>query len=509
MWTGAARMLSVASMASVGCVCGAVTAPEASSLSDPPPRINKPPHFTWDTLGGMTFAHVTKSTEFNATDLALLKKYCIVQFDKGQNDVSMPAATLEDRFIAAARQVKQVNPKATLLMYLNGMIDFPEFQRLHNTTVAQPSLLVHNSDGQLAMTLAPYGTFDMRNAAMRQLFVSDAVYGVKSGAFDGVFIDRANWAQRGYMQLTNGTSQQEKSLRAHHWEPSLLSSLVPAQTQLFRDLTTALGPDAVVLAKETGGGAPFLDWKVANAAMSTDTFCSSYAPAENVPAGAGGTWATPVQGHMRPWQAVTMAQANTSTFAKCEIRCDRTPGCQAVQYNTQIRLCWLLNETINKRLYCMNGTGVEWVANRAAPGVPTCSPTAAPNMSYGYDAAQCLEDMQTVAAAATRGQLTENHGQGPPGDIVSRTFTIGCFLVSAGNLSYFSHASWLKGGAWSLEGTEWWPEYDYPLGEPVDPPLMPTPGSTSGRQFSRRFGSGTAVTLDLDAQRAHIAWARP
>eukprot|EP00660_Eupelagonema_oceanica_P010440 gene10440-1073_t len=35
------------------------------------------------------------------------------------------------------------------------------------------------------------------------------------------------------------------------------------------------GP-AQVLAKETGGGAPFADWQVANAAMTTDSFCSTY-----------------------------------------------------------------------------------------------------------------------------------------------------------------------------------------------------------------------------------------
>lgn len=177
---------------------------------------------------------------------------------------------------------------------------------------------------------------------------------------------------------------------------------------------------------------------------------------------------------------------------------------QAVQYNTEIDRCWFLNETYNERLVCMNGTGVEWVSNREAPASSTCKADA-PNISYGYDPQQCLTDMQTVALAATRGQLTESHGQGPPGDVVSRTFTIGCFLVAAGNYSYFSHASWLKSGAWSLAGTQWWPEYDHPLGEPIDPPLAPA-SQGSPWKFSRRFSSGTSVTVDLEAQRAQISW---
>jgi hypothetical protein len=84
---------------------------------------------------------------------------------------------------------------------------------------------------------------------------------------------------------------------------------------------------------------------------------------------------------------------------------------------------------------------------------------------------------------------------------------MGCFLIAAGKYSYFSHASWLKSEAWSLAGTEWWPEYDMALGEPVDPPLMPASSGVKG-QFSRRFSSGTIVSVDLNAQRAHITWGR-
>jgi hypothetical protein len=62
--------------------------------------------------------------------------------------------------------------------------------------------------------------------------------------------------------LCVGTAPQEKSLAANGWDATILASLVPAQTQLFRDLTIALGAAAIVLAKETGGGAPFLDWEV-------------------------------------------------------------------------------------------------------------------------------------------------------------------------------------------------------------------------------------------------------
>lgn len=80
-------------------------------------------------------------------------------------------------------------------MYLNGLINFSPFEHLYSATVADKSLLLHDSDGKL-VTLGPEhnNVFDVRQAAMRKVFVDAALYGMASGAFYGVFIDRANWA---------------------------------------------------------------------------------------------------------------------------------------------------------------------------------------------------------------------------------------------------------------------------------------------------------------------------
>ena len=110
----------------------------------------------------------------------------------------MPEAPAEDRFIAAAREVKAANPNASLLMYINGLINFPEFERLKNATLADSALLLRNENGTLVTTLAPHSTFDMREPKMRCAFVEAAQYGMASGYFDGVFIDRCvrSYAQR-------------------------------------------------------------------------------------------------------------------------------------------------------------------------------------------------------------------------------------------------------------------------------------------------------------------------
>jgi hypothetical protein len=48
----------------------------------------------------------------------------------------------------------------------------------------------------------------------------------------------------------------------------------------------------------------------------------------------------------------------------------------------------------------------------------------------------------------------------------ARAFTMAAFLIGAGDLSFFSYANWAD-NCWQLAGTRWWPEYDYPLGNPT------------------------------------------
>jgi hypothetical protein len=76
-----------------------------------------------------------------------------------------------------------------------------------------------------------------------------------------------------------------------------------------------------------------------------------------------------------------------------------------------------------------------------------------PNSTRLWNATQCRDDMASVAASASRQQMTESHGQGPLDDPLQRQFTMACFLVAAGNFSFYSYASWEKNEAWGLAGT--------------------------------------------------------
>eukprot|EP00039_Didymoeca_costata_P025346 m.13040 g.13040 ORF g.13040 m.13040 type:complete len:394 (+) comp4777_c0_seq1:241-1422(+) len=237
----------------------------ACTLIAAQPRVGNPPGWSWNTLGNMAFIHGGKAPGYNSSDLAFLIRFPMVQFDKMQNTESMPNAAEEDRFIAGARQVKAAAAAAgkhvKILMYMNGLINDPRFQRTYNATVKDNSLLLRNSKGKLVTLTTPDGVYDMRNPKMRQIFIDGALYGMASKAFDGIFVDRANWA--------------EKCTSGRGWDNETCSSIVPAQRLLLSELYDVLGENNITLAKETGD-APMKDWQVVNAAMTSDTFCSMY-----------------------------------------------------------------------------------------------------------------------------------------------------------------------------------------------------------------------------------------
>jgi hypothetical protein len=87
-------------------------------------------------------------------------------------------------------------------------------------------------------------------------------------------------------------------------------------------------------------------------------------------------------------------------------------------------------------------------------------------------------------------------------DTVQREYTMACFLVAHGNMSYFSYASSDSGLSWSLAGTRWWPEYDYPLGAPLGEAVV----SADGWVYHRNFTSGTSVVVDVFRHTADIRW---
>ena len=75
-----------------------------------------PPRWSSDTLGAMAFMHGGDPAAYNATQLELIAKFAMAQFDKQCNAASMPGVPYEDRAIAAARAIKRAAPRIKTLM---------------------------------------------------------------------------------------------------------------------------------------------------------------------------------------------------------------------------------------------------------------------------------------------------------------------------------------------------------------------------------------------------------
>ena len=111
--------------------------------------------------------------------------------------------------------------------------------------------MLYNTAGQLVETLPKHTTFDQSRPAMRQLFVADCMYAISSGAFDGCFIDRANYATNVVQDGGNATG---------YWDLPTALRMQAAMRQLFDELMAAAGQDHVILAKEGVRVEP-MDWQ--------------------------------------------------------------------------------------------------------------------------------------------------------------------------------------------------------------------------------------------------------
>ena len=162
--------------------------------------------FSWDTVP--VFLHSDNVTG-PFTDEAIefiAKRFAMVTIEKyqgpnagGENKVWRPEPGVvecceEDRIVANLRRMKQVNKNLTTILYLNSILDFPQY-RLHELIKARPSLWLNTSEGTPLMMSGdghPHQdmmAYDMTNPIVRELFKEACLNYTKDGTVDGCFID--------------------------------------------------------------------------------------------------------------------------------------------------------------------------------------------------------------------------------------------------------------------------------------------------------------------------------
>jgi len=160
--------------------------------------------WSWDTVS--TFVHCSNMTgPLNDEIVALMARSSFTVLEKYQCLFCAPNQTRgEEKVLAAASQIRAVNPKAPIIFYF--AVDYTRlWYDLGVSFDARPELEVHNADGSLTISrqedppgvFGNWHVFDFAKAEAVKLWVADIARVVERGNLQGVFVD-------GY-RGTNGT----------------------------------------------------------------------------------------------------------------------------------------------------------------------------------------------------------------------------------------------------------------------------------------------------------------
>ena len=121
----------------------------------------------------------------------------MVTIEKGQGSNNPGYA--EDKIIAVAKSIKEVNQSIQLIFYYNSVLDWEQY-RLHEEFLQHPTYWLKNASG-LPVRIPGDHTFkqpkdgmlvfDFGQAAVRDFWASDCINATKTGYVDGCFADRA------------------------------------------------------------------------------------------------------------------------------------------------------------------------------------------------------------------------------------------------------------------------------------------------------------------------------
>ena len=98
------------------------------------------------------------------------------------------------------------------------------------------------------------------------------------------------------------------------------------------------------------------------------------------------------------------------------------------------------------------------------------------------------------------GQSTTVHQDQPALLQQDFEFTLGAYLITAGNSTFFSYST----GRWYLDGYQWHAEYERALGEPLGPAVRGE--GPEKNVWTREFANGLQVTVNTLKGTAELNW---
>ena len=205
------------------------------------------PEFSWDRIP--LYMHIRKEKSFTDEEIKFLAKFPLITFEKanGHRDHgSVEAGTLH-----AARAVKQINPKATILYYRNVIVHYGGYavdQQLKQI----PGAMLHDRNGSRELIRNRVEAYDLSNAQLRQWWANSCRSMTADPAIDGIFLDgNIKALEPGYLARQIGTAKKQQTIEGYH--------------QMMRQTREAIGPDELMVAnilraRFDNGGLEYLDY---------------------------------------------------------------------------------------------------------------------------------------------------------------------------------------------------------------------------------------------------------
>ena len=206
-------------------------APSASQGAEkrPAPKENYP-QFSWDRIP--LYMHVRKARSYTEKEIAFLARFPLITFEKAnghQDHGSVEAGTLK-----AARAVKAINPKATILYYRNVFVHYGGYEA-DKELRRIPGALLQDKQGDSKLVRDRVQAYDLSSADLRAWWVNACKTMTADPAIDGLFLDgNIKALEPGYLAAQIGAAKKKQTMEGYHL--------------LMKQTREAIGPNELMVA---------------------------------------------------------------------------------------------------------------------------------------------------------------------------------------------------------------------------------------------------------------------
>jgi len=169
------------------------------------------PDFCWDRIP--LYMHIRKATSYTGKEIAFIAKFPLITFEKanGYKD----HGSVEKGTLVAARAVKKVNPKATILYYRNVIVHYGNYEANKGLDRISGAML-RDEKGNTRLVRNRAAAYDLSNPDLRAWWVNTCRNMTADPAIDGIFLDgNVKALEPAYLTRQIGASKKRRTMHGY------------------------------------------------------------------------------------------------------------------------------------------------------------------------------------------------------------------------------------------------------------------------------------------------------